>query len=344
MKKFDKFYFKSFSFDKKKLQAKFYYSFDNIENFEEIIKFKNNNIILNKNLDNKVIQNYLFNLHLALGISYYKLFSTKELIIESWKLWKNKIVFWKKFYLNWLGEFFIKNNIDPNNLLNFINKNKKTVNQNIKNKDFLKNHIKWEKKLLLIWWWKDSIVSFNFIKNIDFDVFVFGKLDKIKKNTSDLMWKKPLIIKRKLSKNLIKLNKEWYYNWHVPITWIISFVTLFFCYLYNYKYIILSNEKSSSEENIIWKGIKINHQYSKSFKFEKDFSIYLKNYINNDIKYFSLLRWMYEYKIAEIFSKQKKFLKIFQVVIIILKLFQKTKILIIKKIGVLNVKNAHLFF
>jgi hypothetical protein len=65
---------------------------------------------------------------------------------------------------------------------------------------------------------------------------------------------------------------------------------LLFSYLYNYKYIILSNEKSASEENLIWNSLKINHQYSKSFEFEKDFVEYKNKYISKNIKYFSLLR------------------------------------------------------
>lgn len=299
-------------FDSNKLQVKFYYSFDNIENFEEIIDFKNDDIIFNKNLNIEVINNYLFNIHLALWISYYKLFPTKELFIESWFIDKNQIKFWKKFYLFWLWEFFIKNNIDPKDLINFVNLCDKCISEDIQNNNILLNYINNEKNnneksLLLLWWWKDSIVSYNFIKEVDFDIFVFGKLDKIKENTSNIVWKKPLIVKRKLSDNLIKLNSEWYYNWHVPITWIIAFITLFFSYLYNYKYVILSNERSSNEENIIWKWIKINHQYSKSFEFEKDFYNYLKKYISKNIKYFSILRWMYEYKIAQIFSTQTKF-------------------------------------
>jgi len=76
--------------------------------------------------------------------------------------------------------------------------------------------------------------------------------------------------------NLFKLNKEWYYNWHVPITWIIAFVSIVSSYLYDFKNIVLSNEKSADEENTIWNGLKINHQYSKSGEFEKDFRKYVE--------------------------------------------------------------------
>ena len=133
----------------------------------------------------------------------------------------------------------------------------------------------------------------------------------LKKNTAEITEKEILLVKRQLSNNLFKLNEEGYYNGHVPITWIIAFVTFVVGYLYWYSNIILSNEKSASENNTIWNWLEINHQYSKSLEFEKDLNNYLHNYISKWINYFSLLRWMYEYKIAEIFSKQNKFFKSF---------------------------------
>ena len=164
-------------------------------------------------------------------------------------------------------------------------------------------------------WWggKDSIVSSILLEeeNKDFDAFVFWKIDRIKENTLKVLWKKIMLVKRKLSQNLFKLNEEWYYNGHVPITWIIAFVSIFAAYLYDYKNIVLSNEASASEENTIWNWLKINHQYSKSVEFENDFREYVEKYIWN-INYYSKLRDKYELEIAEIFTKKaKKYFNIF---------------------------------
>jgi hypothetical protein len=302
MQKFQDFYFEKFDFDEKTLKANFYFSFDKKEFFKEEIDFFCANFILINQIDKQVLNNLLFNTCLSLWISYYKLFPTKNLFVESWYLDDFQIEFWQKFYRNWLWEFFIKNSINPNWLIKFQN----TKEKNKSDIKLIKQ--KCNKSLLLLWWWKDSIVSYSLIKNSEFDLFVFWKNDEIKKNCAKIIWKEILLVKRTLSENLIKLNEQnWFYNGHVPITWIIAFISVFVSYIYWYKYIILSNEKSSSEENTIWNGLKINHQYSKSLEFEIDFSNYLDKYISKDIKYFSLLRWMYEYKIAEIFSKQKEF-------------------------------------
>lgn len=296
IKKFNKFYFKSFDFDLCKKEAKFHYSFDNEVFFEELIDFSDNKFNLRKNIDTYIINNILFHIHIALWISYYKTFPTSELIVESGFLDDFQISFWKKFYINWLWEFFFTNNISPKWLFNFINAS---------DKKYIKKEFNISSKALVpVWWWKDSIVSVELLKKwwIDFDLFTFWKVDELKKNTSKISTKNILNTKRNISKTLFLLNEKWYYNWHVPITWIIAFNMLLVSYLYDYKYLILSNEKSANFWNTTWGWIEINHQYSKSLDFEKDFCLYVEKYISSEIKYFSLLRWMYEYKIAELFS------------------------------------------
>ena len=306
MQKFQTFYFEKFKFDKKNLQAKFFYSFDETEFFEEIIDFSSDFFELREDIDDDILNNILFHLHIVLWISYYKLFPTEKLIVKSWFLDEKQIKFWHKFYRNGLWEFFIKNDIDFNNILKFINfKNISDIN--INNKVEINN----DKSLLMWWWGKDSIVSSILLEkeNNDFDGFVFWKIDKIKENTLKILGKKSMLVKRQLSNNLFILNKKGYYNGHVPITWIIAFASIISAYLYDYKNIVLSNEKSADEGNILWNWLDINHQYSKSKEFEDDFREYVKNNISNDINYYSKLRDKYELEIAEIFanSAQKYF-------------------------------------
>jgi len=298
MIKFNKFYFESFKFDKNTFIAKFFYSFDQKEFFEEKIDFSSKNFKLRKNIDYKIVENILFHIHIALWISYYKLYPTNELIIKSGFLEKKDIDFWKKFYINWLWEFLYKNKISSKKLFNFQNFKWDKYNKidfNLK-----------DKSLVPIWWWKDSIVTIELLKEawFEFDLFIFWKSDFLKENTQKISWKKTFLVRRYISENLFTLNKKGYYNWHVPITWIIAFNMLLVSYLYDYKYLILSNELSANYGNTLWDWVSINHQYSKSLEFEKDFMTYIDRNISSNIRYFSLLRWLYEFKIAEIFSKK----------------------------------------
>lgn len=297
MKQYNNFYFEKFEFNLKTLEAIFYYNFDYELFFEEKIFFFDKNFFIKKDLNIDIINNILFHIHIALWISYYKFFPTKNLIIKTWKIDDFQKHFWYKFYLNWLWEFFYRNNFDPNWFINFINesdKKFKKINFNLS-----------EKYLVPIWWWKDSIVSIEILKKVwkKIDLITFSVNENILyENTTKNSWLRRIFIKRELSKNIKEFTISWY-NWHVPITWIISFILQLVCYLYDYKYIVLSNEKSANFENTIWKWIKINHQWSKSLDFEKDLSEFIKKYISKDIKYFSLLRPFYELKIAEIFTK-----------------------------------------
>ncbi len=300
MKNFSTFYFKNFEFDISNLQAIFHYSFDNEVFFEEIIDFKNDLFFVRDDLDLEILNNILFHLHIALWISYYKAFPTKDLVVESGFLDDFQIEFWKKFYINWLWEFLYTNKISPSGLFNFVNNSSKKYSKI----DFEVSN----KVLIAIWWWKDSIVTIELFKKawIDFDLNVFWKIDQLKNNTALIANKNILQVKRTLSANLFELNKTGYYNGHIPITWIIAFVMEMVAYIYSYKYLVLSNEKSANFWNTLWEWLVINHQYSKSLDFEKDFGEYVFRCISSDVKYFSVLRWMYEVKIAELFVKYWK--------------------------------------
>ena len=102
MQKFKTFYFESFSFNREKLEAQFTYSFDGEEFFDEIIYFESDKFKLRSDFDDNVINNLLFHLHIALGISYYKLYPTKDLVVKSGILDEKQIIFWEKFYKNGL--------------------------------------------------------------------------------------------------------------------------------------------------------------------------------------------------------------------------------------------------
>ena len=48
--------------------------------------------------------------------------------------------------------------------------------------------------------------------------------------------------------------------------------------------------------------LEVNHQYSKSYRFEQDFFAYERDYLRTGIRYFSLLRPLTEYQIARYFA------------------------------------------
>ncbi len=90
---------------------------------------------------------------------------------------------------------------------------------------------------------------------------ILGSVDKIGRT--------PLYVTRTLDAEMIRLGKEpGYLNGHVPSTAINSMIAALTALLFSYSRIVLSNERSASEGNVVHDGREVNHQYSKSLDFE----------------------------------------------------------------------------
>lgn len=305
MKAFDTFYFTWYTFDTTTLKASFFYSFDHEVDFIETIDFACSGFTVQANIDTDIINTLLFHLSLALGISYYKLYPTKKLVIETGSLDEHQQSFWKTFYTQWLWEFFYTNALSPHSFINFINWAKTTPSKLFSSQSSL--------PMIALGWGKDSLVSVESVKKlgIPFYTSTFGKDYYLHKIVGDSIWAPRLLMIRTMDPKLFDMNTQWYYNGHVPISGIIAFVLTTAAYLYDYTYIIMSNEKSANEGNTILDGIEINHQRSKSYQFESDFNQYIKKYLSPTVEYFSLLRGMYEIKIAKIFAQYPHYFDVF---------------------------------
>jgi hypothetical protein len=119
-------------------------------------------------------------------------------------------------------------------------------------------------------------------------------------------------VRRRLDSGLLQLNKAGALNGHIPITGILSAISLACAVMFGFDLIAMSNEHSASAPNITIKNQEINHQYSKSLGFEKRFSDYVSCHISPSITYFSLLRPLSEIEIARRFAKQESYFEKFR--------------------------------
>src|SRR5579863_6390864 len=71
------------------------------------------------NVPHELLEIILNNILLALGVSYYKIYCPKELVISNFTLTKEQAAFWNTVYTKGLGEFFYKNKIDFRGLIAF---------------------------------------------------------------------------------------------------------------------------------------------------------------------------------------------------------------------------------
>jgi hypothetical protein len=298
--KYKNFVFESYNFDRASGRLSLKYSLDEGIQFEEIMQFDLAGVQWEQ-VDKESLERALRAFHLMAGVSYYKAYCPNKMTVKTGELNEQQAEFWNNLYTKGLGEFFYQNQIKFDGLVNFPSKVQAVAEGAVGAVKEVKFS---DKALLPIGGGKDSLVSAEILMSggIDFDLFSLRDSDPIRE-TAEILRKKRLIVGRQISPKLLELNAEGALNGHVPITAYISFLLVVCAIIYDYKNIVLSLEKSANFGQIYYGGIDINHQYSKSEQFEKDFNEYVQKNIVRGLNYFSLLRGMYEIKIAEIFAK-----------------------------------------
>lgn len=270
--------------------------------------------IINQKINSEYLNYLFFQYGLFDLMNYYKLTCSKEIVIRPMFLDENQIYFFKKVLYHGLGEYFYNNNIN----LSFDEFVSFKI-EGTKKFDITTIDDSYSGNLIPVGGGKDSIVTLELLKEYKKDnkTFMFERnlypknkagYDSIKVagyDDTDIT-----IFECNLDLQILELNKKGYLNGHIPFSACLSMASLIMAYLTNKKYIVLSNEASANEGN--FEGKNINHQYSKSYEYEKDFREYCFWYLNQDIYYFSLLRPWNEYKIVQEFLKHKEYLSVFR--------------------------------
>lgn len=301
----------SISKDNNGITVIYNYKIDKYE-FKPQVFIPNSNIS-NNNIDDDFLNYLFFNFGIINAINYYKLTCAKEIIINAGYLNDAQKDFFKKLFYNGLGEFLYVNKLDiPFDEFVNIKTNSGT------NKEY-KLEGNFNGNLIPIGGGKDSIVTLELLKeykdgNMCFlynrNIYPVNKAAMDTISVAGYAKKDIAEFNVTLDPLMLELNKQGFYNGHIPFSSCLAFASVIMAYLNNKKYIVLSNEASANETNI--KGMDINHQYSKSFAFEEDFRYYVKEFITDKIEYFSLLRCLNEYQIVKEFIKYPKYLNIFR--------------------------------
>ena len=244
-------------------------------------------------------------LHLAAGISYYKLYVPDEIKADCTTLTKVEADFFDLFYFSGLGEFSYRNNITPHIAFPF-SETAKTEAVRVP----LKKRI-----IVPVGGGKDSIVSIEALRAEGFTptLFSVGRPRPIRE-TIELSGLDSISVTRVLDPNLKAFNERLTelgaFNGHVPVTGIIAFILMLAAVLYDFSDVAISNERSANVGNTKKDGRTVNHQWSKSLEFEKAFRA-LTSSVLPDFRYFSLLRPLSELAIASLFARSDKYDPVF---------------------------------
>ena len=273
----------------------------------------------------EIVDQLAFALGLVELISYWKCACSPLVQIKAGYIDEEQINWWKGQYYLGLGEFFYTNRITTNqeDFMTIEVIPEKASSNGIKTTDtkttdtktvYTRTTYPKEGCLIPVGGGKDSNVTMELLadrKNSNL-CYMINKRESSRQCalTAGYTDEEIIIASRSLDANLLRLNKEGYLNGHTPFSAIVAFSSVLTAYLNDKEYVVLSNESSANESTV--EGTEVNHQYSKSYKFELDFIQYEAKYIDSGVHYFSLLRPFSEFQIARFFAKHEKYYKIFR--------------------------------
>jgi hypothetical protein len=239
-------------------------------------------------------------LHLIAGISYFKAGLSPVLAFDGEPPDSLLAGFLDELYLQGLAEFAFVNDLDLTGKIRFEENGKPPHPLSL---------ILPDRALVAMGGGKDSLVGLDLLikAGVEVQPVCVGGSELIR-NTVRAAGLPLLQIERQLAPELAELNRLGGWNGHVPVTAINSAVLLCAGILYGFKYVVFSNERSADEPTRInINGDPVNHQYSKSSKFEQGLRRIVQEQVSPDIEYFSILRPFSELDIVRRFSRMTAF-------------------------------------
>jgi len=281
--------------------------------FTHVLTFEKSEHFEFSALDEK-FQNLVFHIGIAELISYYKITCAPIIEIEAGFIEDVQCAWFSKLFFKGLGEFLFVNQIETTQEELF------TISSVSSKSAYIP--IKMDKtkgSLVPVGGGKDSSVTLDILESCIDEIA--GKIIGMSINPTNAAMSvmqsstisgEPIIIRRKLDRQIIELNEVGFLNGHIPFSSIVAFISIFTAAISNLRYVVLSNENSANEANVVFNELEVNHQYSKSFEFEADFRFYCSRFLVEGIEYFSLLRPLHELQIGAMFAHLHRYFKDFR--------------------------------
>jgi hypothetical protein len=284
------FIFKTYSFDSQSKTLKLVYGLDDKYSFTEKYIFDFDFVDYDEVILNSAIENLFF----LAGVSYYKAFVPENIVINKGNISPSQADFYSKTYQKGLGEFWYVNGLDPKTLVSFPSNPEGRSDQYPVPSDGM---------LIGLGGGKDSLVVVEALRNSGKQLTTWSLNHKSQlEPLASKVGLKHLSVERIIDPLLIELNSGGTLNGHIPISAIFAACGVVVAILSGNRDVIVGNEHSANENSLVYQGVSINHQYSKSQEFEADFQNHLSNQLGDVVRYYSFLRPLSELRIAEIFA------------------------------------------
>lgn len=286
---YQQFIFDSYHFDADGQTLTLNYTIDDALHFTETYTFNFPFVSFDTETLDRAVQLLFF----MAGVSYYKTYLPREIIIKSGSIDATTAAFLARTWQQGLGEFFYVNKLNPNSVIPF-----RATDESVA---VIKHD--GEGMLVGLGGGKDSLVSVELLRTSAQPVTTWAlNHEKQLQPLVDEIDLPHLSVSRQWDTQLISLNDHGAYNGHVPISAIFACVGVVAAILSGKRDVVVSNEQSANEPTLTHNGTPINHQYSKSQVFEQDFQTLLTHHFGDTVRYYSLLRPFSELYIAELFA------------------------------------------
>ena len=306
--------FKSFTFCQQEVKLEdgvlsmtFHFSLDDRYDFYPTLTIPSRPFYRWETIPQTQLETLAFQIGMVELVSYWKLACPKTIVVKPFDLKLCQKKWWRHLYYNGLGEFRYLNGIDCSEA-DFL-KIESGTDHEMKSIDMPLE----EKTLIPVGGGKDSVVTLEMLRDempvIPLIVNPRGATIECVKAAGYTM-DDVAVINRTLDPTMLRLNQEGFLNGHTPFSALLAFISILIGFGTGSKYIALSNESSANESTV--PGTDINHQYSKSIEFERDFREYVAVHLNEEIQYFSFLRPLSEMQIASFFSRCEAYHGVFK--------------------------------
>ena len=259
------------------------------------------------NIPEGQLQALAFQIGMTELVSYWKITCPKRVVVKPFALTESQKAFWKKLYYNGLGEFLYLNSITVSeaDLMEI---------EAVGEKAYTKVDLPLDEKCLVpVGGGKDSVVTLECLRDkMPVTPLIVNPRGATLNCVKTAGYKEDefIVINRTLDPTMLQLNAEGYLNGHTPFSALLAFISVLVAFGSRSKYIALSNENSANESTV--PGTNINHQYSKSIEFERDFRNYVAEDLSKEVQYFSFLRPLSELQIAKLFSQCEAYHPVFR--------------------------------
>src|SRR5215510_1899993 len=255
------------------------------------------------------LNNAAFHLGLIEAFSYWKATASRTIEVAAGPMSGDQILWWEDLLIHGMGEYFYHNDIDftPENFVKIIPAPGVVA-------EAAYDGTLADRSLLTIGGGRDSALAAGLLRDSGhaFACMMLNPSSAARKIASRVTASDPVVIRRTICPELLKLNERGFLNGHTPFSAYLAFLGAICLLLYGYSNVIVANERSSDEGNVRYRGKDINHQYSKTFRFERLFDEYLQKHLVTCGRYFSYVRPLYELQIGRLFSNYPAFFELFK--------------------------------